>query len=296
MKEWAIRQFGSNDKAILIGSVLLGVLVFAAIAGLLARRRFALGAGCWSSWSPSPPTAALTRPAVGRPRRRAQPGHRRGRRRPPVVARPTGRAVPTPRPARDAADDRPHPPRDRQPPRRARRHRARWPRPRPRSGGAGRWIIGVPHPPRGHRPPGRRRPGPAAAHGPRRPGPRDLDLPHLQRRLLPRRHPARRCRSSTPTSWTLTIDGDVDQELTFTFDDLLGDAADRARHHPDLRLQRASAARYVGAARWLGVRAQGPARHGRHRQHEGRPDPQHRRRRDDDQHPARRWPPTAATR
>ena len=44
MKEWAIAQFGTNDKAILIGSVLLGVLVLAAVAGLLALRRFAYGA------------------------------------------------------------------------------------------------------------------------------------------------------------------------------------------------------------------------------------------------------------
>ncbi len=44
MKEWAIRQFGSNDKPILIGSVMAGVLVLAAIAGLLARRRFRNGA------------------------------------------------------------------------------------------------------------------------------------------------------------------------------------------------------------------------------------------------------------
>src|SRR5689334_22556665 len=45
MKEWAIRNFGSNDKTVLVGSVMLGALVLAAIAGLLARRRFALGAG-----------------------------------------------------------------------------------------------------------------------------------------------------------------------------------------------------------------------------------------------------------
>ena len=44
VKEWAIAQFGTNDKPILIGSVLLGVLVLAAVAGLLARRRFAYGA------------------------------------------------------------------------------------------------------------------------------------------------------------------------------------------------------------------------------------------------------------
>ncbi len=45
LKEYAIRTFGSNDKLVLIGSVMGGVLVLAAVAGLLARRRFALGAG-----------------------------------------------------------------------------------------------------------------------------------------------------------------------------------------------------------------------------------------------------------
>jgi DMSO/TMAO reductase YedYZ molybdopterin-dependent catalytic subunit len=44
MKEWAIAHFGSNDKRVLIGSVLGGVLVLAGVAGLLARRRFAQGA------------------------------------------------------------------------------------------------------------------------------------------------------------------------------------------------------------------------------------------------------------
>ena len=44
MKEWAIARFGSNDKRVLIGSVMGGVLVLAAVAGLLARRRFAYGA------------------------------------------------------------------------------------------------------------------------------------------------------------------------------------------------------------------------------------------------------------
>ncbi|HET7399149.1 MAG TPA: molybdopterin-dependent oxidoreductase [Intrasporangium sp.] len=39
LKEWAIRQFGTADKLVLQGSVLLGTLVLAAAAGLLARRR-----------------------------------------------------------------------------------------------------------------------------------------------------------------------------------------------------------------------------------------------------------------
>jgi DMSO/TMAO reductase YedYZ molybdopterin-dependent catalytic subunit len=45
LKEWAIRQFGSNDKTVLVGSVLAGVVVLSAVAGLLARRRFRYGAG-----------------------------------------------------------------------------------------------------------------------------------------------------------------------------------------------------------------------------------------------------------
>ena len=45
MKEWAIRQFGTADKIILVGSVVLVVLVLAGVAGVLARRRLALGAG-----------------------------------------------------------------------------------------------------------------------------------------------------------------------------------------------------------------------------------------------------------
>ncbi|QIG45335.1 molybdopterin-dependent oxidoreductase [Nocardioides anomalus] len=45
LKEWAIRHFGSNDKRVLIGSVMGGVLMLAGVAGLLARRRFVYGAG-----------------------------------------------------------------------------------------------------------------------------------------------------------------------------------------------------------------------------------------------------------
>ncbi len=45
MKEWAIRTFGSADKLVLVGSVIAVVLVLAAIAGMLARRSLGLGLG-----------------------------------------------------------------------------------------------------------------------------------------------------------------------------------------------------------------------------------------------------------
>ncbi|GEP34749.1 oxidoreductase [Nocardioides szechwanensis] len=64
MKEWAIRQFGSADKPILIGSVMLGVLVLAAIAGVLTRRRFALGAAILVALVGIAGAAALSRPAA----------------------------------------------------------------------------------------------------------------------------------------------------------------------------------------------------------------------------------------
>ncbi|MFA6576438.1 MAG: molybdopterin-dependent oxidoreductase, partial [Nocardioides sp.] len=64
MKEWAIRQFGSNDKPILIGSVLLGVLVLAAVAGVLTRRRFAVGATILVALVGVAAAAAMSRPAA----------------------------------------------------------------------------------------------------------------------------------------------------------------------------------------------------------------------------------------
>ncbi len=44
VKEWAVAQFGTADKPILVGSVSAGALLLAAVGGVLARRRFALGA------------------------------------------------------------------------------------------------------------------------------------------------------------------------------------------------------------------------------------------------------------
>jgi len=43
VKEWAVAHFGTRDKPILVGSVLLGTLLFAGVAGIVAERRLRLG-------------------------------------------------------------------------------------------------------------------------------------------------------------------------------------------------------------------------------------------------------------
>ncbi|GAA1159116.1 molybdopterin-dependent oxidoreductase [Nocardioides aquiterrae] len=63
-KEWAIRQFGTHDKTVLVGSVLLGVLALAALAGLLARRRLRYGAALLVALVAVPAVAALRRPGA----------------------------------------------------------------------------------------------------------------------------------------------------------------------------------------------------------------------------------------
>ena len=45
VKEWAVRELGSADKPILIGSVLLVTIAFAAVIGVVARRRLRVGVG-----------------------------------------------------------------------------------------------------------------------------------------------------------------------------------------------------------------------------------------------------------
>src|SRR3954454_13042739 len=65
VKVWAVRELGTKDKPVLIGSVLLGTLVLAGIAGLLARRRFALGAALLVLLVAAAGAAALIQPAAG---------------------------------------------------------------------------------------------------------------------------------------------------------------------------------------------------------------------------------------
>ena len=65
VKEWAIAHFGTNDKLILQGSVLVVTLALSAVAGLLARRRLALGIGFIVVLTGLAGAAALTRPTAG---------------------------------------------------------------------------------------------------------------------------------------------------------------------------------------------------------------------------------------
>lgn len=62
LKEWAIAHFGSNDKTILVGSVLVVVLLLATAVGPLARRRFRYGAAALAALACIAGGCALRRP------------------------------------------------------------------------------------------------------------------------------------------------------------------------------------------------------------------------------------------
>jgi DMSO/TMAO reductase YedYZ molybdopterin-dependent catalytic subunit len=65
VKVWAVRELGTKDKPVLVGSVLLGTLLLAGVAGLLARRRFAVGGTLLVLLVAAAGTAALVQPAAG---------------------------------------------------------------------------------------------------------------------------------------------------------------------------------------------------------------------------------------
>ncbi|WP_204164586.1 molybdopterin-dependent oxidoreductase [Nocardioides daejeonensis] len=62
MKEWAVRELGTKDKPVLLGSVLLVTLLLAGLAGLIARRRRAAGATVLITLVGLAGLAALSRP------------------------------------------------------------------------------------------------------------------------------------------------------------------------------------------------------------------------------------------
>ncbi|WGX97023.1 molybdopterin-dependent oxidoreductase [Nocardioides sp. L-11A] len=235
MKEWAIRTFGSADKAILVGSVLAGVLVLAALAGVLARRRYAAGAGVLVALVAVAAVAVLTRPeaealdllpslvaAVAAPaalrllgRTDARTSGADGGRRTVLLTMTAVAAV--------AA-----------------------------AGGlAGRLVSGL-----------RARPEDVALPAPADPAPplpRGLDdqVPGITRFRTPNADFYRvDTRLDVPVigadDWTLTIDGDVDRKVTLGFDELLA----MPMVERDITLTCVSnsvGGPYVGGARWLGV-------------------------------------------
>ena len=65
VKEWAVAQLGTADKPILVGSVMAGAILLAAIGGLLARRRFEAGALVLIALVVVAGVAAVVRPGAG---------------------------------------------------------------------------------------------------------------------------------------------------------------------------------------------------------------------------------------
>lgn len=65
LKTWAIRTFGDTDKLILVSSVAVVTLLLGALAGLVARRRPMIGAGMLALLSLIATAAAVSRPTAG---------------------------------------------------------------------------------------------------------------------------------------------------------------------------------------------------------------------------------------
>jgi DMSO/TMAO reductase YedYZ molybdopterin-dependent catalytic subunit len=224
---------------------MLGVLLLAAVAGMLARRRFALGAGLLVALVALAAGAALSRPTAGVAdllpslaaavagvgalawlvRRRAgatAPGRRLDE---PGGAGTSRRTVLLSAGVLAAAAA--------------------------AMGGAGRWITSYRTRPENIDLPKATDPAPAFPAG----------LDDKVSGITPLRTPTGDfyrvdTRLTLPVvgadSWSLTIDGDVDREVTFSFDDLLAmDLIER-----DITLTCVSndvGGKYVGGARWLGV-------------------------------------------
>lgn len=241
LKEWAIRTFGSADKIVLVGSVVVVVLLLAALAGVLAGRRPTAGLLALVGLAAVAGALAATRPAAGpldlfpallaavvgatalwwltRLDDRATDGP------PDGAGGPSRRGVvlATGGLAAGAVA----------------------------LGGLGRWAASY-------------RLGGTDVTLPEATGPAPAFPRGLEERvpgITPLRTPTRDfyrvdTRLSLPVvdvdEWTLTIDGDVDQEVTLTFADL----AAMGVVERDITLTCVSnpvGGPYVGGARWLGV-------------------------------------------
>ncbi|QBR93066.1 molybdopterin-dependent oxidoreductase [Nocardioides euryhalodurans] len=242
VKEWAVAQFGTADKPILVGSVMAGAAVLAAIGGILARRRFWLGASVLLLLVVVAAAAAVLRPGAG-----------------PLDAVPALATALTGvgalwwlTHAASAAD---------------REVESDAPGPSRRGvliatgalavaaaamGGVGRLVTGLRADPSDVTLPKATDPAPAFPRGleEKYPGIASFRTPTSDFYRID-------TRLSLPTQgiedYTLVIDGDVEEELTLTFQDLLDmDLIER-----DITLTCVSndvGGPYVGGARWLGVR------------------------------------------
>ena len=244
LKEWAVRNFGTNDKLILIGSVLAGTIALAGIAGLLARKRFSLGAGLLILLVGMAGAAALTRPTATFADVL-----------PSLVAGVVGVAVlgglyRLDHGVSDAHGRRGEP--DTGTNRRVLLVAGGLAAVAAAFGGAGQWVINLASRPEDVTLP--------AATDPAAGFPEGLEtrFSGISRLRTPSDDFYRIDTSLvTPTvsidGWTLTVDGDVDNELSFTFNDL----AAMPLIERDITMTCVSnevGGPYVGGARWLGVR------------------------------------------
>ena len=235
VKEWAVSNFGNSDKPILIGSVFAGTLVLAALAGVLARRRFPLGAALLVVLTALAGLAALARPtATASDVVPAVVAAIVGVLALALIARPWGDRTTT----------------------------ATGPRLSRRGllgvgavaivfGVAGEWITRARTKISDIRLPAAAKKAPALPVG--------LEAEYAD--ITPLRTSNGSfyrvdTRLTLPIvdadSWTLTIDGDVDEELTFSFQDLM----EMSLEEHDITMTCVSndvGGTYMGAARWLGV-------------------------------------------
>jgi len=235
VKEWAVSTFGTADKPILLSSVLVVVLALSAVAGALARRRPVLGIGLLVSLAAVASVAALVRPT-------ADPLDVL----PSVVAAVVGGGVLawlTRTAARGGGDG---------PSRRGFLLAASAVTVTAAAlAVGGEWLTRIRSRIGDVRLPSAAKPQPALPAG------LEDEVPGIS----PFRTPNDRFyRVDTrvalplvsPEDWTLTVDGDVEREVTLSFDELL----DMPMVERDITLTCVSnevGGSYVGAARWLGV-------------------------------------------
>jgi DMSO/TMAO reductase YedYZ molybdopterin-dependent catalytic subunit len=292
VKDWAIEQFGEDDKLFLQAGVVVGMLVLAVVAGLLTRLRFEAGAAMMIAMIAAPVAVLVTRPVFGPvdlvpslvaaamgvaalwwlhrsslglpldPRARSTAEIAKDDSGAPAAVPGRRRAVLTERPVTDEDEVVISP---------GGAHAADEPstaRPSRRGvlvvagvltaaaavlGGTGRWIVGyrgraenidLPDPVAGERAPALPRDLSQQYDGITPLQVDDANFYRVDTRL------------DVPVvdseGWTLTVDGDVEEEFTITFDELLEmDMVER-----DITLTCVSnsvGGEYVGGARWLGV-------------------------------------------